>query len=565
MNEISKNVTRYYFADLILDVQRGILIRNSNEILLPKLSYELLLALVAASPTLLTQQDLMTKVWPNVVIGDETLKQRIKLLRKSITDNATSPTYIEAVRGRGYRLIPEVTLEHIISKPSAVMLDLTANDRFPNLSSQQLTGAWKLVSKISLVLLFSIITFLSIFFHNANEVTEKFDELTVAVTDQLLAIMDNKKEPFNSQKIALEYYQKGAQYYKRYRAIDNIIAIDFFKKAIATRDDFSLAYAGLSQAYSQNIFQFNGEESYKIKAINSAYQAIVYDNQSAESYKALGTAYYVSGWLSKSIDPYLKSIKLLPKNNDSISNVGFIYSEQGKLVEALRWNEKALTNNSKHVVSMVHAGQTLQRLGHINLARKWYKKAIEQQPDYLLATFYLGQLETSLGNFKLAEGLFLTALELYKNQPLLLEGLALCYYFSGEIDLAADLYKNISIRENNKHFSPVKVMKLLSLNASAQEINIMIALLEKELSTGSDKPAHSYNLALLYAYNNEKSRAIRYLVQSIEQGWMSESFIEKQPQFLKFKALPSFKQLLTTIKVKRYKANQMINKEIIFW
>ena len=147
MNKKS-TITRYLFSDLILDVQRGILYRQGEAIALPKLSYNLLVALVESSPSLLSQQALMEKVWPNRVIGDETLKQRIKLLRKSIEDDASQPIYIEAVRGRGYRLIPQVNCECIMPTPPAVMLDLRANDLYPNLASIPLTGLWLKMSKI---------------------------------------------------------------------------------------------------------------------------------------------------------------------------------------------------------------------------------------------------------------------------------------------------------------------------------------------------------------------------------------------------------------------------------
>jgi len=566
MKDISNNVTRYYFGDLTLDVQRGILTRSSEVISLPKLSYDLLLALVSASPTLLTQQELMSKVWPNIVIGDETLKQRVKLLRRSLADNASSPTYIEAVRGRGYRLIPEVTLEHIISRPSSVMVDLTANDRFPNLSSQQFSGLWQLVSKVSFIILFCFIIIFTVIFYNSGEVTERFDDFKVAVAGKLLAIIDDKKEPLSKQKIALDYYQKGLAYYKRYRAIDNTIAIDFFHKSINTLDDFSLAYAGLSQAYSQEIFQFDGKASSKTKAINNAYQAIAYDSQSAESYKALGTAYYVTGWLSKSIEPYLNSLKLSPRDNDTAANLGFIYSEQGKLVKAIAWNEKVLSRDNKHVVGMVHAGQTLQRLGYISLAEKWYKKAIEQQPDYLLATYYLGLLHSSLGRYDLAEQTFSQALALYQNHALLQEGLALTYYYSGDINKAVDIYQNFDIGESNQLFSSLKVMKaLLSPVVKLAEIDQLITIIESELKAGSDKPAHSYYLAILYAYKKDEKRVMRYLIQSVEQGWMSVSEIINHPLLTQFQQSQAFKQIIAKIKIRREKANKLINNKIDYW
>ena len=144
----SNKVTRYLIDDLNLDVQRGELTRNGEALTLPKLSYDLLVALAQAAPALLSQQELMQKVWPERVIGDETLKQRVKLLRKTLGDNASDPQYIEAVRGRGYRLIPQVTCECVIKRSPSVMLDLSANDLFPNLLSSSIHRWWRRASYI---------------------------------------------------------------------------------------------------------------------------------------------------------------------------------------------------------------------------------------------------------------------------------------------------------------------------------------------------------------------------------------------------------------------------------
>ncbi|MCJ8319131.1 MAG: winged helix-turn-helix domain-containing protein [Colwellia sp.] len=537
----------------MLDVQRGILTRNKKEIALPKLSYELLLALLKASPTLLTQSELMEVVWPNVVIGDETLKQRVKLLRKVLGDNASEPIYIEAVRGRGYRLVPEVSCECILARPAAVMLDLTGNDQFPNLDSQQFIGIWQTVSKTVFVMLFviSLLVVIYGYFFQKHMVSA----LTQAITEQKLShgVVEKNDQESNSEQIAEELYQKGLLYYRRYRAVDNLIAIDFYKKALVAKADYSLAYAGLSQAYSQQLFQFESNEQTQKKAIDNAYQAIVFDSQSAESYKALGTAYYVAGWLSKSIAPYLKSLAIDPDNTATVSNLSFIYSEQGRLIEALELNERALTLDSQHVVSMVHAGQTLHRLGQFTLAKNWYQKAIALQPDYLLATYHLGMLLIEEGQYNNAEILFKEALKLYRENPLLTEGLADVYFAFKEKDRALEYYQKLQNKaqeQDVKDTSSANLMRLLlTLPESNNELINVATIFKNKLQTGTDKALFSYNLAMIYAQVEQPQLAIRYLVQSIEQGLTPVAKIEKQAMFEPLHQLSSYKKLLTNMKM----------------
>jgi len=104
----SKTVRKYRIADLILDVDAVRVLRNGREINLPKLSFDLLVVLAERSPAVVSFDQLMDEVWGDVVVGPETVTQRIKLVRDAIGDDSAKPKYIAAVRGRGYRLIPEV-------------------------------------------------------------------------------------------------------------------------------------------------------------------------------------------------------------------------------------------------------------------------------------------------------------------------------------------------------------------------------------------------------------------------------------------------------------------------
>jgi len=52
---------------------------------------------------------LLTEVWGDVVVGDETVKQRVRMLRQSLSETGDQPKYLESVRSIGYRLIPSVS------------------------------------------------------------------------------------------------------------------------------------------------------------------------------------------------------------------------------------------------------------------------------------------------------------------------------------------------------------------------------------------------------------------------------------------------------------------------
>jgi len=98
----------YSLDDLTIDTGRQLVSRASSPIPLPKLSYDLLLALVRAAPNLVSLNELMRLVWPGIVVSPETVSQRIKLLRDALEDDPRLPRYVAGLRGRGYRMVPAV-------------------------------------------------------------------------------------------------------------------------------------------------------------------------------------------------------------------------------------------------------------------------------------------------------------------------------------------------------------------------------------------------------------------------------------------------------------------------
>jgi DNA-binding winged helix-turn-helix (wHTH) protein len=98
----------YEVSDLVIDLARQRVTRAAAEIALPKLSFDLLLVLIRAAPAVLSNNDLMAQVWPGLVVSPETVCRRVKLLRDALGDDPRAPRYVAGLRGRGYRLVPEV-------------------------------------------------------------------------------------------------------------------------------------------------------------------------------------------------------------------------------------------------------------------------------------------------------------------------------------------------------------------------------------------------------------------------------------------------------------------------
>ena len=98
--------TRWRVSDLVLDTRRQRVWRASQEIPLSKLTYDLFAALIRRRSEVTSDEQLMEDVWPGLVVGPETVSQRVKLLRDALGDDSRMPRYIGRLRGRGYYLVP---------------------------------------------------------------------------------------------------------------------------------------------------------------------------------------------------------------------------------------------------------------------------------------------------------------------------------------------------------------------------------------------------------------------------------------------------------------------------
>src|ERR1700722_4467264 len=99
----------FLVGDLHVDVGKQCVTRAGIEITLPYLSFQLLLALIRVAPNIISNDSLMARVWPGLIVSPETVAKRVNLLREALGDDAQDPHYIAGVRGRGYRLVAAVS------------------------------------------------------------------------------------------------------------------------------------------------------------------------------------------------------------------------------------------------------------------------------------------------------------------------------------------------------------------------------------------------------------------------------------------------------------------------
>ena len=91
---------------LMLDISRGVVLREGQEIFLSALEYKLLLTFANNRGRILSRNSLLEEIWDvaGEFVNDNTLTVYIKRLREKLEENPGEPRVIKTVRGLGYRM-----------------------------------------------------------------------------------------------------------------------------------------------------------------------------------------------------------------------------------------------------------------------------------------------------------------------------------------------------------------------------------------------------------------------------------------------------------------------------
>jgi DNA-binding winged helix-turn-helix (wHTH) protein/tetratricopeptide (TPR) repeat protein len=98
----------FAFGEFELDEGRFELRKSGAPVSLQPKPLSLLIYLVRNRVRLVSKDELLDEVWPNVVVSETALTSALRDVRRALGDKVTPPQLVETVRGRGYRFVAEV-------------------------------------------------------------------------------------------------------------------------------------------------------------------------------------------------------------------------------------------------------------------------------------------------------------------------------------------------------------------------------------------------------------------------------------------------------------------------
>lgn len=383
----------------------GELLRDgASERLEPKVM-DLLFLLAGRPGKAFTKDEIMEALWPDVIVGDDTLARAVSRLRKALADDAKTPAHIETLPKRGYRLIADVRMTAEAQRshapvPSAVGL---RRPLLPVLGTAALAIA--------------AIVMLAFFLRPGAP-----------------------EQGVTNEQVLVE---RANDFYFQYKRTDNEAAITLFERVLVERPDHAPALAGLANALVQKVIRWPDEpgapeytrladalQSGRTKSEASkqllnrartlAARAVALAPADPTTHKAFGFVQSAGGEFDQAIATYQRAVALDGDAWGPLINIGDVLEISGRKDEALPYFERAYAAMTRvydkeaarvrpwYAELGVVIADRHREQGGAGEAETWYRRVLVYAPLHRTATERLAALLSSQGDVNGAAGLCAT-------------------------------------------------------------------------------------------------------------------------------------------------------------
>jgi serine/threonine-protein kinase len=221
----------------------------------------------------------------------------------------------------------------------------------------------------------------------ARNVSQKLKMKLSGADEQKLA------KDYTRNTEAYQLYLKGRFYWNRRTIPDLQKSIEYFNEAIAIDPNYALAYAGLSNAYS-NLAQFYGTPQGTVtKARDAALKAISLDDNLAEAHAGLAFVIEQSDYdFAAAEREFRRAIELNPNYATAHQWYGNLLSLLGKNEESLAELRRALDLDPFSLIINKNYANSLYYARRYDESIEHLKKTIDLNPNFAVAHQDLSQV-----------------------------------------------------------------------------------------------------------------------------------------------------------------------------
>ena len=388
-------------------------------------------------------------------------------------------------------------------------------------------------------------------------------------------------QPATSNLDALEFYSKGRLFLERRDVKQNIdFAIQMFAEALGLDPDFTLAHAGLGEAYWRK-YQATRESGWVERAIASSDHALALDPNQAQVHVVLGIIYHGTGKIDQAIEEFEHAIELQPMGDEAYQWLGRCCQRKGDTERAIGYFQKAIELRPGYWDNYNALGNFYYTFGRYRDAAEQYRRVITFQPDSSQGYTNLGAMYYLQGLYEEAVTMYRRAIEIHPNE-LSYANLGTAYFYLGRYDDAIEAYSSAlklnptedqhywnlgdaymrvgriedaqqqfaragDLLEERLNVDPndAKCLGQLALyRAKLRSFDDAVELIERASQLEPRNTTLMYKKAVVYALRGDRSRAIEYLALALESGY-SRSEAQRDPDLEGLRLEPGYAALFS--------------------
>jgi DNA-binding winged helix-turn-helix (wHTH) protein/tetratricopeptide (TPR) repeat protein len=358
MHASGVNHRRFSFGAFVLDVDRGALLEEGEDVPLRPKTFEVLNYLVRHAGLLVSKEDLHAAVWSDVVVTDDSLTHCLIEIRKALGDD--SRKMVLTVRGRGYLFDLPVVSHERDEEESRIPRDIVWSARL------------LAVAATFLVIAASFVWWGT---ERDSRQSETSSELAVVENTKTAGILNSANNE------AMAYYQKGKYLYSRRGPGDNELAIQHFRRALAIDPGLVDALAGLAGSLNFQVAEQKiSWEVSRVKQAEALEEALRLDPSHAEAHIRMSNLYRRQG----KTDLSLEHSQLAWRYGQSSALVLSIFAgkaaDGGDYEKAILLQRRAAQQDPLGYVNRSNLAHYLYRAGHLEAARVEFQNAAELSP-----------------------------------------------------------------------------------------------------------------------------------------------------------------------------------------
>ena len=235
------------------------------------------------------------------------------------------------------------------------------------------------------------------FDRNIKDVFAVQDEISMAVVEMLkVELVEGEKERVTKRNTrdekAYELYLKGRYHWNRRSPKDQVMAVDYFQRAIDKDPRYALPYVGIADVFNMLAeFGFVQPQEAYLKSRSLLQKAQEIDDSLSDLYASLALITYAYEWDLPAAERHARrSIELNPLNTWAHAWRAEILGVQGRLEEGEEEVKKAIEIDPLSPMSHALYGIMLSAMGREEESRAYLTKTLAMEPDQPMFNLWLG-------------------------------------------------------------------------------------------------------------------------------------------------------------------------------